>query len=256
MSNPSEWAVHRVSTFLRFYVAMSPQAAEELWQTVHQFEQRTSFGSGPTRWYRFAGQTDLVEIGENRSGEWHADGKLPEGVDPSSVVEIPEIEPVPTVLDNLMFVLREVPADAPNREQTAEMIQTITDLGNPASAARLAKNLQNRLTEVPCVAEEQIRFLEQVSERMLRAEMHEGKVRGDDVAGLLTVREIARTFAWINPPGCAALLRDAAKLELSEICDMARQMIGACWRAGLRVQVEQALDWLRSQGEQTIENGA
>jgi hypothetical protein len=253
MSNPSQWAVHRVFAFVRFYVAMSPQAAEELWQTLHQFEQRPSFGSGPTRWYRFAGQTDLVEIGEDRSGEWHADGKLPEGVDPNSVVEIPKIEPVPTVLDNLMFVLRQIPADAPNREQTAEMIQMITELGAPETAARLAKNLQSRLTEIPGVAEEQIRFLEQVSERMLRAEMHEGKVRGLDVAGLLTVREIARTVAWVNPLGCAALLRDAAKLTLSEIGDMARQMIGACWRAGLRVQVEQALDWLRGQGEKTIE---
>lgn len=246
-------AVHRLMAFLRFYAAIMPQMAEEAWQRTHQFEQRRSFGSGSTRWYRFAGEPDLIEVGEDRSGEWHADGKLPEGVDPSSVVEVPAVEPVPTVLENLLSLLRQVPADAPNREQTAEMMQAITDLGGPESAARLAKNLQNRMAEVPCVAEEQIRFMEQVSEWMLRAELHEGRVRGCDVAGLLTVREIARTFAWVNPQGCSAMLRDAAGLEISEIGDMATQMIRWCWRGGLGVQVEQALDWLRSQGEKAIQ---
>ena len=186
---------------------------------MNRFEQRPRSGSGPTHWYRFAGEFHLTEIREDRSGEWHADGKLPEGVDPSAVVVIPPVKPIPTVLDNLMAILHQVPANAPHREQTTEMMQTIAELGTPQSAATLARNIQMRLKEIPNVAEEQIRFLEQVSERMLRAELHEGRVRGTDVAGLLMVRDpsFIRTVAWVNPQACSGILSDAVMMKVSEI---------------------------------------
>jgi hypothetical protein len=253
MSDSAQWAMHHFLGFLRFYVAITPQSAEELWQMMNRFEQRPSSGSGPIHWYRYAGELHLTEIRPDRSGQWHADGKLPEGVDPSSVVVIPLVRPIPTVLDNLLSILRQIPANAPNREQTTAMMQTIEELGTPQSAARLARDLQMRLAEMPSVAEEQIRFLEQVSERMLRAELHEGRVRGSDVAGLLMVREFARTVAWVNPQACAGMLSDAVMLKLSEIEDLATFMLQICWNGGLSEQLRQALDWLRGQGDKAIE---
>jgi hypothetical protein len=253
MSDSARWAAHHFFGFLRFYVAVTPQTAEELWQMMNRFEQRPESGSGPIRWYRYAGEFDLTEIEQDRSGEWHADGKLPEGVDPSSVVEIPLVKPIPSVLDNLLSILRQVPANAPNREQTTKMMQRITELGTPKSAARLVRDLQMRLTEMPSVAEEQIRFLEQVSERMLRTELHEGKVRGADVAGLLMVREFVRTVAWVNPQACSGMLNDAVRPELSDVEDLAMSMVQICWNGGLGEQLRQALDWLRGQGDKAIE---
>lgn len=243
---------HRYMTYLRYYVATMPQAAEDLWQMSFQFERLSEEQRTPGHWYRYEGQPGLIEVGLDRSGEWHPDGILPEGVDPGQVVTIPKGEPVPTVLEHLLAMLEQLPADAPNHAQTVEMMETLKDLGTAERMARLAKNFQQTLASVPPVAVEQIRFLEQASLQM-SPELLAGKARGYDAAGVLMVTAIAREVAKLNDKACSALLAKAAAWQLAAVDEMAARLIEGCWGLGLKAQLTAALDSLRSQGEEIIQ---
>lgn len=254
MSDPTVEAAHRFGAFLRFYVATMPEAAEDGWQAAQQFERLSPAQKEPGHWYRYAGQPGLIEVQADHSGEWHGDGKLPEGVDPSLVVEIPAGEPAPSLLENMLAMLEQVPADAPHHAQTVEMMATLKDLGTPDRTARLAKEFQKTLASVPQVAAEQVRFLEQASQQMVGTELLAGRARGYDAAGVLMVTAIARELAALNPQACSALLAKAAAWELVAIDEMASRLIEACWQLGLGAQLTAALDSLRSMGERIIES--
>jgi hypothetical protein len=254
MPDSTVGAAHRYGTFLRFYVATMPQAAEAGWQAAQQFERLSPEQKEPGHWYRYTGEEGLIEVQADRSGEWHADGKLPEGVDPAVVVEIPPGEPAPTLLDNLLALLEQVPATAPNHAQIAELMETLKDLPTQERATRLVKGFQKTLASVPPVAEEQIRFLEQASQQMVGTELLAGKVRGYDAAGVLMVTAIAREVAKLSPQACSALLAKAAAWDLVAVDEMAARLIDVCWGLKLSAQLTAALDWLRGEGEKAIES--
>jgi hypothetical protein len=248
------WATgDRYGAFLRFYVATMPEAAEDGWQAMQQFERLSPEQKEPGHWYRYTGQPGLIEVQADHSGEWHADGKLPEGVDPSLVVEIPPGEPAPSLLDNMLAILGQVPANLPTHAEIVQIMETLKDLPTPERSARLVKGFQKTLASVPPVAEEQIKFLEQASQQMVGTELLAGRARGYDVAGVLMVTAIAREVAKLSPQACSALLAKAAAWDLVATDEMASRLIEGCWGLKLSAQLTAALDSLRGQGEKTIE---
>ena len=200
---------HWLNAYLRFYVSTMPQEAEDTWQASERFERLDAAAKEPGHWYRFAGSVGLIEVDENRSGQWHPEGVMPEGIDPALVVDVPEGAPAPTLLDHMTAILREIPGTAPNHAQVMELAATLTDLGSSERAARLVRSFQQTMASAPAVAEEQLRFLGQASQQMVGQGLLAGKVRGYDVAGVLLVAAIARTVAASDPKLCAELLAKA-----------------------------------------------
>ncbi len=86
MSITPEGKVHRYNAYLRLYVALSPQHGELGWQRTQWFEALPEEQKQPGHWYRYEGFEGLTEVRVDGSGEWHKDGKLPQGVDPKTVV--------------------------------------------------------------------------------------------------------------------------------------------------------------------------
>ena len=211
-----------------------------------------SWAKEPGHWYRFAGSVGLIEVDENRSGQWHPEGVLPEGIDPALVVDVPEGAPAPTLLDHMTAILREIPGTAPNHAQVMELAATLTDLGSSARAARLVRSFQQTLASAPAVAEEQLRFLGQASQQMVGQELLAGKVRGYDVAGVLMVTAIARAVAASDPKLCAELLAKAGTWKLVAIDEMASRLIEECWYRGLAGALTTAFDAIRHDGEAVI----
>lgn len=243
---------HRYSAFLRLYVAWTPEHGEAAWQDAHQFERLSDEQKQPGHWYRYKGTTGLIEVQADHSGEWHADGKLPEDVDPGSVIEIPAGEPVPTLLDEMVAILRRLPKTAPNHSEVAETIAFLKDLPMPERAARLVRNFQNTLATVPALAEEQMRFLRQASQQMVGKELLAGKACGYDVAGVLIVAAIAEAIAATDPQTCSKVLAKAAALEVGALAELGSHVIADCFWRDMQEKVTAGLDSLRSQGERII----
>ncbi|MEO6982673.1 MAG: hypothetical protein ABI072_06105 [Edaphobacter sp.] len=243
---------HRFNAYLRLYVSTMPQAGEDTWRANEQFERLGAAAKEPGHWYRFAGLAGLIEVDADRSGEWHPDGVLPEGVDPALVVHVPEGEPAPTLLDHMTSILREVPETAPNYAQVMELLATLKDLGSPERSGRLVRSFQQTLATVPAVAEEQLRFLGQASQQMVGQELLAGKARGYDAAGMLLIAAIARAVADGDPKLCTELLAKARTWELVAIDEMASRLIEECWYRGLAAKLTAAFDAIRHDGEAVI----
>ena len=252
MANAAGENAHRYSAYLRLYVAWMPEHGEAAWQDAHRFENLPDQQKQPGHWYRQEGSAGLIEVQPNHSGEWHGDGELAEGVDPASVIEIPAGEPVPTLLHELVTILKLVPKAAPNHAQATEMIEVLKDLPTAERAARLVKNFQQTLLTVPAVAEEQLRFLRQASQQMAGTELLAGKVCGYDVAGLLIVAAIAEAVAATDAQACSAVLAKAAALEVGALAELGARVIQDCWWRKMGESVTAGLDSLRSQGEKII----
>jgi hypothetical protein len=243
---------HWLNAYLRFYVSTMPQEAEDTWQTSERFERLDAAAKEPGHWYRFGGSGGLIEVDEDRSGQWHPAGSLPDGVDPALVVDVPEGAPAPSLLDHMTAILREVPETAPNHAQVKELVTTLTDLGSSERAARLVRSFQQTLASAPAVAEEQLRFLGQASQQMVGQELLAGKVRGYDVAGVLMVAAIARAVAASDPKLCTELLAKAGTWELVAIDEMASRLIEECWYRGMAGALTTAFDAIRRDGEAVI----
>jgi hypothetical protein len=243
---------HRYSAYLRLYVAWTPESAETAWQDMHRFERLGDEQKQPGHWYRYAGSAGLIEVTPDGSGQWHQDGKLPDGVEPAAVIEIPAAEPVPTLLDEMLAILKRVPKTAPHHAETVEMIQVLKDLPTPERAARLVKNFQSTLATVPASADEQIRFLRQASQQMVGTELLTGKVRGYDVAGVLIVTAIAEAMAAADPQTCSAVLTKAAAQEVGSLAELGSRVMQDCWWRKMEEKVTAGLDSLRSEGERIV----
>jgi hypothetical protein len=191
-------------------------------------------------------------VTSGNSGEWHPDGKLPDGVEPAAVIEILAAEPVATLLDEMLAILTAVPKTAPHHSEAVEMIQVLKDLPTPERAARLVKNFQNTLATVPASADEQIRFLRQASQQMVGTELLAGKVRGHDVAGVLIVTAIAEAMAATDPQTCSAVLTKAAALEVGSLAELGSRVMQDCWWRKMHEKVTAGLDSLRSEGERIV----
>ena len=244
----------RYNAYLRLYVAWTPEHAEAAWRDAHRFENLPDEQKQPGHWYRYEGSDGLIEVQPDHSGEWHGDGELPEGVDPASVIEIPADDSRPTLLHELVAILKQVPAAAQNDAQAAEMIEILKDLATPERAARLVKNFQKTLRTVPAVVEEQLRFLHQASQQMAGRELLAGKVCGYDVAGLLIVAAIAEAAAARDGQACSAVLAKAAAMEVSALAELGARVIQDCWWRKMGDSVTAGLDSLRSQGEKIIKS--
>lgn len=253
MSENEKTVSHRLQTFLRFYVATTPQTAEEGWQVTQRFERLPYAEKQPGHWYRFEGSNDLIEVDEDRSGEWHRDGVLPEGIDPGLVVNVPMGERAQTVLSHMTAILSEVPETSPTHGEITELLATLNDLGTPERAARLAKNFQQVLGTVPAVAGEQMRFLRQAAQQTVGKELLAGRARGYDAAGLLMVSAIVEAVGKDDPERCLKLGAKALTWELVAIDEMASKLIEECWYLKLGAKLTEAFDSLRSEGETVIE---
>ncbi len=243
---------HLYSTFLRLYVALTPQHAEDAWQESQQFAQLSDDQKKPGHWYGYEGSDSLIELKPDGSGQWHPDGRLPDGIDPARVIVIPRGKPVPTLLDHMVSILNDVPPDAPNRAQAVETIVVLKDLPSQERAKRLVENFQKTLASAPAIAEEQLRFLRQASQQMAGTELLAGKVRGYDVAGVLIVASIAEAVAAADPQTCSAMLAKTASIEVRELAELASRMIQDAWWRGLKDPLTKALDSMRSMGEKII----
>jgi hypothetical protein len=247
---------HPYSAYLRLYVEWTPEHGESAWQQAQQFEQLSQEQKMPGHWYRYEGEDGLIEVQADRSGEWHGDGKLPEGVDAASVVVIPRGRAVPGLQDRLVAMLeglpKEAPSDTANRAEIEEMIAMVRDLPSATRAQRLVKNFQKTLASVPAVAEEQVRFLRQASQQMVMKDLLAGRVRGYDVAGVLLIAAIAEAVAATDAQMCVAMMTKAAGLEVRELAESGARVIDDCWWRGMPEKVTAALDSLRSTGEGMI----
>jgi hypothetical protein len=243
---------HPYSAYLRLYVEWTPEHGESAWQQTQQFEQLSQEQKMPGHWYRYEGEDGLIEVRADRSGEWHGDGKLPEGVDAASVVVIPRGRPVPGLQDRLVAMLEGLPKDAPNHVEIAEMIAMVRDLPSATRAQRLVKNFQRTLASVPAVAGEQVRFLRQASQQMVMKDLLAGRVRGYDVAGVLLIAAIAEAVAATDAQMCVAMMTKAAGLEVRELAESGARVIDDCWWRGMPEKVTAALDSLRRTGEGII----
>ena len=243
---------HRFSAYRRLYAALSPEEGETAWQEAHRFDRLTNEQKQPGHWYRFEGQTGLIEVQADRSGEWHADGKLPDDVDPASVIEIPAGAPVPSLLDEMVAILSAVPDTAPNHAEIQETITYLKDLPTPDRAARLVKSFQKTLATVPATAEDQIRFLQQASQQMVGKELLAGKACGRDVSGVLMIAAIAEAVAAMDPSTCVKMIVKSAGLEVGSCDELGSHFIEDCFWRGMQDQLVTGLDSLRSQGESII----
>ena len=243
---------HRFSTYLRLYAAMTPDHGESAWQVAHRFDRLSEEQKQPGHWYSYPGETGLIEVQADRSGEWHADGKLPDDVDPNSVVELPAGEPVPGLLDEMIAILSGVPETAPNHAEAEETIAFLKDLPSAERAARLVKSFQATLGTVPATAEDQLRFLRQGSQQMVGKELLAGKACGYDVAGVLMVLAIAEAVAAKDPETCVKMVTKAAAMEVGSCAELGSRVIQDCFWRGLQEQLTAGLDSLRSQGEDVI----
>ncbi|MDQ2839496.1 MAG: hypothetical protein M3Y72_00320 [Acidobacteriota bacterium] len=252
MADVTAEKAHRYSAYLRLYVAWTPESGEAAWQNAHHFERLSDEQKQPGHWYRCEGLAGLIEVTSDGSGQWHQDGKLPEDVDPGTVIEIPAAEPAPTLLDEMIALLKRVPKTAPHYAETVEMIEVLKDLPTPERAARLVKSFQNTLATVPAVAEEQIRFLRQASQQMVGTELLAGKVRGYDVAGVLIVASIVEAMAVTDPQTCSAVLTKAAALEVGSLAELGSRVMQDCWWRKMQDNVTVGLDSLRSEGEKIV----
>jgi hypothetical protein len=252
MVNEAVRGSHLYGACLRLYVEWTPEHGESAWQQMQQYEQLSDEQKMPGHWYRYEGEDGLIEVQADRSGEWHRDGKLPEGVDAASVVVIPKGKPVAGLQDRLVAILESLPKDAPNHAEIEEMLAVVRDLPSAARAQRLVKNFQKTLASAPTVAEEQVRFLQQASQQMVGKELLTGKVRGYDVAGVLLIAAIAEAVAASDAEKCVAMMTKAAGLEVQELAELGAKVIDDCWWRGMPEKVTAALDSLRSTGEKIL----
>ena len=249
MADEAEDPAHRFGAYRRLYAAMSPDEGETAWQTAHRFDRLSDEQKQPGHWYRFPGEIGLIEVQADRSGEWHADGILPDGLDPASVIEIPQGDPAPSLLDEMVAILSAAPATAPNHAEVEETIAYLKDLPTPDRAARLAKSFQKTLATVPAIAEDQLRFLRQASQQMVGTELLAAKACGRDVSGVLMIAAIAEAVAAADPQTCVKLVVKSAGLEVGSCDELGSHFIEDCFWRGLQDKLIAGLDSLRSQGE-------
>jgi hypothetical protein len=143
---------HRLNAMMRFYVSRSPAAAEAIWQSRQQFERLPVEKKQLGHWYRYPGPGGLIEVRADGSGQWHADDSLPEGTDPSLVVDVPAGEPVPTLMDTMAAIVGEYPKNVPEAALVAAIPKRFEDLGSPDRAMRMVKGFQQTLASIPADA--------------------------------------------------------------------------------------------------------
>jgi hypothetical protein len=236
---------------MRFYVSRSPDAAEAVWQSRQQFEQLPAEKKQLGRWYRYPGPGGLIEVRANGSGQWHADDSLPEGTDPSLVVDVPVGKPVPSLMDTMAAILGEYPKDAPEAAQIAAIPQRFLVLSSRERATQMVKALQQGLLSVPPEVGKQLQFLHQASRILVEEELAAGKATGEEVSGVLTITAIADALS--ADPRFVAMMRTIAGWEAVALDQLAGWLIKTCWENGLGEKVTVALDALRSDGEKRFE---
>jgi hypothetical protein len=243
---------HRLNSIMRLYVSWSPEAAEAVWQSRQQFEQLAPEQKQLGRWYRYPGPGGLIEVRSNGSGQWHADDSLPEGTDPSLVVDVPVGKPVPTLLDTMAAILGEYPKDAPACPQIVAILDRFKGLSSPGRAIQMAKGFQQTLASVPPVAEKQLQFLHQASRQVVEEDLVAGKVTGNEVSGVLMVTAIGDAIGAANP-GFPALMKMIAGWEVGSLEELGARFAEGCWHFGMGSKVTEAFDALRSDGEKRLQ---
>ena len=252
MADQAVAAAHAFNAYLRPYVAWTPEAGESAWRDAQRFDRLSVEQKKPGHWYRFEGGSGLIEMRADGSGQWHKDGQLPPNVDPADVVTLPAGDPVPGLLDRMCGILGAIPETAPNHAQVAELIEVLKDLPSPERAYRLLLSFQKTLGTVPAETAEQIRFLHQASGQMFGTELLAGRVRGWDVAGVLTLTSLADALGATSPEVCSAVVSKAAKTEVRELLELSSRVIEDCWLRGKHDEVTKGLDALRSRAEGII----
>lgn len=243
---------HRLNAMMRFYVSHSPAAAEAIWQSRQQFErlpeEKKQFG----HWYRYPGPGGLIEVRTDGSGQWHANDSLPEGTDPSLVVDVPAGEPVPTLMDTMAAIVREYPKEVPEAAQVAAIPDRFEDLGLPDRAMRMVMGFQQTLASIPADAGKQLQWLHHTSRQMVEEDLVAGKVTGDEVAGVLVITAIGEAIGPANPK-CAAILKMITGWKVVALDELAMAFVEGCWHFGMVDTATTALDAVRSAGEDRLQ---
>ena len=242
---PAAWK--QFNAYLRLYVAVTPESAEQSWRQAKCFDAIRPEDRTPGHYYRFHDDDSLIEFKPDGSGQWHPADQLPDGFDPARVVDVPAF-PVKSLRDELLSLLNGALENSSDCEQITEKIAIISNLSMPERAARLLAGFRGALQQVPETVAAKMQFLEQAASQMVGRELPAGKVHGRDTAGVLFISALAKQLAALNEKVCLAILAGLLKVQAGSMEELGAIMMNECWHLNLKPQVSEALSQLQSSG--------
>ena len=246
---PEAWK--KYLAWLRLYVAVSPESAEDAWKVAQCFDAVKPEDQIPGHFYRYAHDNSLIAFKADGSGQWYPSGQMPEGFDPARVVELPDFL-VKNLRDELVSLLNAALENAPDHQQIAEKIEIINNLHTADRAARLLASLLTTLRQVAESGAAKVEFLEQAANQMVGKELLAGKVTGRDAAGVVFMSAMAKQLAQMDEKTCLAIVTRMLNIAAGSTEELGAAMLKECIRLNLKEQIAGALSALQSTGNEIV----